>query len=552
VANPVIERELVGALRGRGALAVQLLPAAACALLVLLRWPSGAQADLGGERSREVFQLFAYGLLAAVALLVPAYPATAVVRERVAGTLALLLQSPLRPVSIYLGKLLGVLGFAALPLAASLPAAAACFALGGVGAGQLLALYGVLALAALQYSALGLFVSSVVQSSESALRVTYGLVFAFAVLALGPYQALQGNSWGILVTPAAWLRAVSPLPAVMEIVGQGGVGSAGLSDGGGAPKWFLVTSLVVTPLLMVATVLRLRPTLFDRARAAGVVTDERPARDRLWRRLLYVVDPARRSGLIGPFTNPVLVKELRSRQFGRSHWLVRLASACAAGSLGLALLSSSAALDWGTTSVSAIIVLLQGALVVLLTPGLAAGLISGELESGGWTLLRATPLSAGTILRGKLLSVAGTLLVVLLATLPGYGVMVYAKPAVAQQVAYAVASLALTAAAALTLSAAIGSLFRRTAAATVAAYAVVLIVGGGPLLVWLGRDTAFGHALVERVLTASPLAAALSALEVPGFGQYHIVPAAWWLSGGVALVCWVLLRLRVWQLMRPD
>ena len=132
--NPVVERELVGALRSRKAVAMQVVPAAACALLVLLRWPAEGQVDLSGSQAREVFRLFGYGLLAAVVLLVPAYPATALVRERVHGTLALLLQTPLRPWSIYLGKLAGVLGFAYLPLLASLPAAAACYAMGGISA----------------------------------------------------------------------------------------------------------------------------------------------------------------------------------------------------------------------------------------------------------------------------------------------------------------------------------------------------------------------------------------------------------------------------------
>ena len=45
-------------------------------------------------------------------------------------------------------------------------------------------------------------------------------------------------------------------------------------------------------------------------------------------------------------------------------------------------------------TIGAIIVTLQVALILLFTPTLAAGLISGEIESGGWDLLRTTPLSA--------------------------------------------------------------------------------------------------------------------------------------------------------------
>ena len=41
--------------------------------------------------------------------------------------------------------------------------------------------------------------------------------------------------------------------------------------------------------------------------------------------------------------------------------------------------------------------------------------LSSERETGGWQLLQMTPLSAGAILRGKLLSVAWPLFLVLLA-----------------------------------------------------------------------------------------------------------------------------------------
>ena len=57
--------------------------------------------------------------------------------------------------------------------------------------------------------------------------------------------------------------------------------------------------------------------------------------------------------------------------------------------------------------------------------------------------------------------------------------------------------------------------------------------------------------LVEQVLTASPLAAALAVMEVPGFREYQLVPASWWLAGAAALVCFLVLRVRVWQMTRP-
>jgi ABC-type transport system involved in multi-copper enzyme maturation permease subunit len=551
--NPVIEREWTGVLRTRKAAALQILPAVVCSILVLLRWPSEDQVDLSGTQARQVFQLFGYGLLTTFILLVPAFPATSIVRERLRGTLALLLHTPMRPTSIYLGKLIGVLGFVCLPLLVSLPAAGACYAMGGISArDDILGLYGILFLIAFQYSALGLFISSTSRSIDSALRTTYGLVLVLAVVTLGPYQVLRGLPWGPVVTVAQWVRSMSPIPAVMEILGHADAGSQGLVNLKGEPFRYVVTSLVSTLLLMVLTIRRLRPTLFDQSRSQGIITDDLGLIYRLTRRLFYVVDPQRRAGSIGPFTNPVLVKEFRCRQFGRSHWLMRLVALCAILSLGLAALSATAALNWGPGVIAALLIALQGALIVLLTPSLASGLISTEIESGGWTLLQMTPLSSGRILRGKLLSVALTLLLILFATLPGYVALIVSTPTLLQQVAYVFVCLALTCLLALMLSAMVSSLFRRTATATVTAYGLLLVLSVGTLLFWVGRDAMFGHNLVEQVLMVNPLAAALSVMEVPGFVQYHLVPASWWVVGTISLVCLVVLQVQVWRLTRPS
>src|SRR5258708_30083715 len=131
--NPILRRELLEVLRTRKALAMQLGIGLACALLVLVRWPTEDVADLSGTRALQVLRIVGYGLLTGVLLLVPAFPATSLVREKVQGTLALLFNTPLSPLSIYAGKLAGVLGLpATLPLM-DVPAAAAWCPLGRIG-----------------------------------------------------------------------------------------------------------------------------------------------------------------------------------------------------------------------------------------------------------------------------------------------------------------------------------------------------------------------------------------------------------------------------------
>jgi len=202
--------------------------------------------------------------------------------------------------------------------------------------------------------------------------------------------------------------------------------------------------------------------------------------------------------------------------------------------------------------VGGILVLLQVALLILFAPSLAAGLVSAERESGTWELLRMTPLRPGTILLGKLLSVAWPLLLLLCATLPGYIVIMTIKPELVHQVWRVVACLALTAVFAVLVSAAASTLFRSTAAATTAAYLGLLAVCGGPLLIWLGREAPFGHTAVEASLTLDPVAAALQASAMPAFVHYELLPANWWIIGSACVVLLLFLTVRTWQLYRPE
>jgi ABC-type transport system involved in multi-copper enzyme maturation permease subunit len=550
--TPIIRRELLELLRTRKAAAVQIILALSCALLVLVRWPTSGVSDLSGARSLQVLRVFGYGLLAGIVFLVPAYPATSLVREKVRGTLALLLNTPMSPVGIYLGKLGGVLGFTAILLLMTLPAAAACYALGGSSVqGGVGLLYVVLGMAAVQLATLGLFVSVRSQSTDAALRTTYALVLAVCALPLAPYWLVQGDT-GPLVEIAERFRCLSPIPAVMEVLGHGGVAAHGMDAGGGAIEKYLILASGMSLMCALLTITRLKGVPLDRARPAGVMTQDRSAGERVARRLFFLVDPQRRSGTLSAWINPVMVKEFRSRRFGRSHWTLRLIAISAILSLALSYIAAAGALGWGPAMIGGALVILQTALLLLFAPSLAAGLISSEREGGGWQLLRSTPLSPGAILRGKLVSVAWPLILLLCGTLPGYIVMMTVDPELAPQAERVVVCLALMAVFAVLVSAAASSLFSSTATATAAANVILVGVCVGPLLAWLGRDAPFGHRTVETVLTISPLAAALHASETAGFREYELLPANWWIMGAVSFVLLVLLIVRTRQLYRPE
>lgn len=550
--NPIIRRELVGLLRTRRSAAMLIGVAVVFALLIVARWPSDGMVDLSGARSRELFRAFSYALLVAVALFVPVFPSTAVVLEKQSGTLALLLNSPLSAGAIYLGKLSAVLGFALLMLCCTLPATAACYTLGGVSlSAEIVPLYVILIVTCLLYATWALLVSTIATTTDGAVRGAFGGVLVMFVLILVPHYFLQGTGMPGASTVAV-LRSISPVPAVMEVVGQGSVGEVGLTNPDAQVPRFLLFGSVLSLVFAGMTLGRLNSTLLDLARAQGKITDDRSTGVKVARRLMFLIDPQRRKAGINPLVNPVMVKEFRSRQFGRMHWLLRLIAGCALVSLGLSFAATLGSEEWGVEKIGAILVSMQMALVVLFTPALASGLISSELESGSWELLRMTPLSAGRIVRGKLLSVVWTLSLLLIASLPGYGVMIWIKPVLREQILQVMLCLSLGAVFSILLSATVSSFFTRTAPATVAAYSLLLTLWAGSLLIWLGRDAPFGFHLVQTALLINPMAAALNVMGTQGFAVYDLTPANWWLMGGGSAVLLVVLTARTRWLTRPE
>uniref|UniRef100_A0A7C2P4H5 ABC transporter n=1 Tax=Schlesneria paludicola TaxID=360056 RepID=A0A7C2P4H5_9PLAN len=551
VRNPVTARELLSVLRRPQVLWLQFGVALGFVLLVLLRWPTDGRIALSGSRSQEIFSLFAYGMLAVLLLVLPSFPATSIVREKTQGTLALLFNTPMSRWQILGGKLVATLSLAGLLLCLSLPAGAACFALGGISLAQFATAYLLLALIAAAVASLGLLVSTLATTSDAAVRWTYGLVLAWSVITLVPQHFFAGTE-GWLGTGVEWLRSASPLAAMMAIQGAGDVGMRGVLSEANVPVRFMLLSVGMTVALSAWTLSRLNHTLFDQSRSAGLIVDDQALKVRLLRRLVFIVDPQRRSWSIGRFVNPVMVKEFRCRRFGRLHWLLRLVAGCAVISLALAILTTTRTIEWDVQTIGGIMVLLQMALLVLITPSLTAGLISTERETGGWVLLQMTPLPIWRIIWGKLLSVILTLVLLLCATLPGYCVMVYIEPGLRLEVERVVLCLVFTAVFAMLASAAVGCLFRRTATATAAGYATLLIICAAPLLVWLGRGAPFGHGTVEAALTINPVAAALSVIRLPGFREYELVPANWWFLGIASLLSLGLMFLQTYRVSRPD
>ena len=551
--NPILRRELFSRLRSPKTFFAIATVAVLSTLLVLLRWPSDASIDLTSQGALQVFRPLAFALATGLMMLIPAFPATALVTERRRGTLALLLNSPTPPLQIYLGKFTGNVLLAFIIFSVSLPAMAACYAMGGITCVDHLGpLVLILLGMAIQYTAVGLWVSVIVNSADAGLRWTYAAVLMLSVLSLGP-TVLVGKLSGIQSLLAHWATAMSPISALQSITGtQAVAGEIGIATG-----WqeFLAASCAITMVLSLITWMKLDPHLVERARPTGKVIGRKSTTTPFqgwFRRVSYLVDPQRTKGNIPWWLNPIMVKEFRTRKFGRLHWLIRLVACCGVISLLLTVVAATGTVSWGVDRIAPTMVLLQVALLLLLGPCLGANLIASEVESGGWQLLRASPVSPIRILIGKLMSTFWTLMLMLLATLPGYVVMGYIQPALSGQISNVVVSLVIAIFMVTTISACVSGFCQTTAVATATSYAILLTLFAGTLLIWVARGKPFGPLLVERALQFNPAAAALAEMKTPGFEEYRLTPDCWYLCLGISFVCLVILSLRVWRMTRPD
>ncbi len=548
VFNPVFVKELQQRIRSWQTQAAIVAVAIASCTLVLLRWPTDDRVDLVSQAATLIFRPLVFTLAISVMMLVPAFPATSLVSERSRGTLALLLNSPCTPVQIYLAKLLSNMTIALLIVSTSLPAIGACFAMGGISIqDHIVPLVLVLLGMCIQYSAIGLWISARASSTEVSLRWTYAMVVVMAVLSVGPLVFTgQLANWKAQVALA--LSTISPVSSLLNITGS----EAAASTIGLSTSWpqYLLASLSIAAFFGLLTVWHIHPIRLERSRPAGKVLKN--YRGNLLRRMLFLVDPNKQKASIPRWMNPILVKEFRTRKFGRLHWLARIVAFCMIASLALTILAATGTVSWGVGQIAVALVLMQLSLLLLIGPSLGANLIAAEVESGGWTLLRASPISPLRIMSGKLISVLLTMLLVLFATLPGYVVMSYIQPALSGQVYNVVLSLLVAVGLIVSVSACVSAFTRSTALATLTSYAILLSLFAGTLLIWIARDKPFGPDLVERVLWLNPVAVALGEMETPGFEQYQLAPMGWYVAGAISLFCLTLLAFRIRRLTKPD
>ncbi|MBX3731727.1 MAG: ABC transporter permease subunit [Verrucomicrobiae bacterium] len=395
----VIQRELRDLARQPSLAGIRVLSAGLALVLFWLAWERASPGTIASGRG--FFLGLNRLLFAGLWLAGPVLTADCLSREKREGTLGLLMLTPLRPVDVVVGKAVSEAARAFMGLLAVLPVLMIPLLLGGVGWMDALRMF------LLQGAALGLALASGLAASSLTRTWWHArlLALGFAVVAGLGFLTLHGS---LRMVPVALQAPVSSRPGILlagvtaawqELRGRAGLGPADgfdswWHDGSGVPA----TGLTVLLAAGVCLVAGLLVMAMGFAAAAGIRHSWRlePSwthkRAGFWRWMASPISPAmaarRRSHLLDQ--NPVRWLQSRAWQARLGGWVL---AGAVAGCFWLWPEPDRRASD-------PLHQLLRPALMGVVA-FMATASFRIERESGGLELWMVTPLSPGTILRGR-------------------------------------------------------------------------------------------------------------------------------------------------------
>jgi len=227
-----------------------------------------------------------------------------------------------------------------------------------------------------------------------------------------------------------------------------------------------------------------------------------------------------------PLLNPILVREARTRMRGFRPYLILtifllLLIASAFGiyqymvlqaRTGMVVLSShiGQALFRG-------LAFTEMFFIVLVAPVLTSGAISSERERLTYDMLLATPLRPGQMLTGKLIGALSYLLLLIIASIPVFSTVLIFGGVELRILVWVILLLGSAALFFGTIGLFCSTLFRRTTAATIASYTIVLLLCGVPLLVasiWPQFSNPMGQNPPPWLLYLNPFSAIVAVTTV--------------------------------------
>ncbi len=371
--NPVLIRELLVNLRSHKAFVLQFCYVVFLGAVVYFRWPGGDDANrqVGAGLARRLFDLFFLGQFFLVALVAPSFAAGSITGEKERKTYEMLLASPLKPMSILIGKLLSSLTYLVILIISSLPLMILCFLLGGILLSEIARAYLVLILAAGTFGLISVACSSFFRRTSSALVVSYLIILplSFVCVSLTRTDNTVARDFVSIAVLPPWCLAIWTVVAIMinrRLLHPPDVGSTG--------------EVVVDEEQ-------------EMKYAIGVVIDRDLFPDKLFA-------PAKRLDFMPDGTNPVLDKELRSEIFSQGTLMLRVVIQVSM-LLSIPLMAGLLFLrsDKAPYYVAYVITF-----NMLVGPVFSAGSITQERERQTLALLLTTLLRPGKIVFAKLLA----------------------------------------------------------------------------------------------------------------------------------------------------
>ena len=552
--NPVFSREFRTSVSSPKTYAAVLGLVGLLGLVLFMLWPrTGIFSEVD---SNDIFSVFLGTNLGLTILLVPAFTASAITDEREKKSFDLLFTTLLKPSQILAGKLFAAIGVVGLVLIMSVPVTALCALSGGISIQLLVKTYATIFLAAFTYGLLGLAVSALCSRTFTAVVVSYfgisllaGATWLPAVL-LRQVGALQ-NVWRVIrsLSPFEALLALNK-PASYELV----VGSVTAAS---TFQIYVVGMIAIAAVcFLVFSIGLARPVNSRKTKAQEQYTDFRTSLKRRLGFPFYLIDPLRRKRPIARWRNPVFVAELRSKVFGKPKFILRALAACIVISITLLILIClNFASIFGPDNVRVVSVLFQFGLIVLLAPVVSSGSITEERTAGTLGLLRMTPLTAWTIIFGKLKAAFMYVLIFLLSSIPVLFSLAYLETQAAYwRVGAWSGALILTAVVFILIGLVTSTFMKSTAAATAMSYGITFLVSVGTFSVLLFVYF-FSDQAKAAVLAVNPVVGAIQITSDVWFSELTLFGRPLWQCNLVvfvaaAFICLAVASLRMHNILR--
>ncbi len=423
--NPIFQRECRAALRSLKLRLAVLILLTLPGLLLFALWPRTGVFSL--LDAQELFVVFLTSLLALLCCATPVITATAITDEKERHTFEPLFVTCLTPLDILTGKMFSAWCVVALLLAASMPVTALCALSGGISLRFLAHSYGISLLAVATYTLMGLAVSAWCRRNLQSMLITYLVLLILA-----------GAVWlpGVLLQPfAGWreagllIRSLSPFEALLALYdpalyeARWGRVSAALT----VQRHLWGMSGIATLCFVLFCVRIFRP---QRARRDTTghsrYEDRRTGVKRTLHFPFYLIDPLKRKQPIANWRNPVFVAELRRKIFGHPKFMLRTLSACLALSLALLLLVvAQYGVFLSPDQVLLSTLLFQFAIIFFFAPLVSSDSLAGERQSGTFEHICMVPLTALTLVIGKVKAAFSYVLILILGSAPVFVAILY-------------------------------------------------------------------------------------------------------------------------------